>query len=221
MKKEGIMNGLLKTTFIFIAIVTLMVATGCAKPKVRQSGFLGEYPPFQQGPKGGADRVYSREGVDFTVYKKIMMDQVVFYLKKDTKHHGVNPDSLEKLADEFHMAMADALKGSYPIVDKPGADVLRIRFAVTNIVPSQILMRPTGSSLSAGVSTFVSVGDASIEAELLDSLTNKRIGAAMDRRIGTETQSTAAMDEWKDIKEAFRFWAQRLLTWLDETHGRK
>lgn len=208
----------LKVTSVFMLGVAMMLAAGCTKPQARKSGFLGEYPTFTQGPKGGADRVYFKEGVDFTVYKKIMMDQAVFYLKEDTKHRGVHPGSLEKLADEFHMAMADALKGAYPLVENPGPDVLRIRVAVTNIVPSQILMKPAGSPEAAGVSTYVSVGDATIEAELLDAMTNKRIGAAMDRRIGRETQNVNAMDEWKDIEEAFRFWAKRLRIWLDETH---
>ena len=126
----------MKTAIRIILIVmigcTLTMATGCAS-KVKHSGFLQDYPKFEKGPSGGADQVYFKEGVDFKKYDKIMMDQVVFYFSKDSKHKGMSADTINKLSDAFHKAMVGALKDEYPFVSEPGPGVLRARFAITNV----------------------------------------------------------------------------------------
>jgi hypothetical protein len=198
------------------------MASGCAKKQgVKYSGFLENYPSFQPGSKGGVDLVYLKEGIDFKAYDKIMMDPAALYFKKDAEYSGIHPDKLKRISDEFHKSMAGALKGAYPLVEKPGKDVLRIRVAITNVAPRKEAMRayPAGSG-AVGMMPHVSVGQASMEAELLDSLTNERIGAAIDTRAGAKTEATVETKKWKDVKAAFDFWAKRLRMWLDEQHGR-
>ena len=72
----------LKTIFVVLICFTLAISTGCTTKQIKHSGFLENYPEFQPGPKGGADSVYMKEGVDFSVYNKIMMDHVVFYFPR-------------------------------------------------------------------------------------------------------------------------------------------
>jgi hypothetical protein len=105
---------------------------------------------------------------------------------------------------------------------------MRLRIAVTDVVASKPGMgaistvMPIGLALSTikkGVTgTHTGVGQASIEVEILDSMTNERIAAAIDTRPGGKIEG---FTKWGAVKGAFEFWAKRLRLWLDETHGKE
>jgi hypothetical protein len=113
----------------------------------------------------------------------------------------------------------------YPLVEKPGSDVMRIRTAITDLVPSNPALSgvttviPVGLAISAIKSGagggHTGVGEASMETEILDSTTNERIGVAVDTNPGGKL---SGMTKWGAAKEAFKFWAKRLRTLLDEIH---
>jgi hypothetical protein len=201
----------------------LVLSTGCAGTgkEIKQSGFLGDYPDFQPGPKGGADWVYLKKGVDFSVYKRIMTDKVVFFFKEDAKYKGIYPEELQELSSAFLLEMTMALRGAgaYPSAEKPAPDVLRIRFAITDVVPSKPKLNVLTAVMPVG--RAAGVGQASLEAELLDSMTNKRIGAVIDTKVAEKSKLGEGLEKWGHAKDAFKFWAQRLRTWLDEVHGKK
>ena len=208
---------------------SLITTIGC-RSKVKQSGFLTDYPQFKKGPSGGADLVYFKEGVDFKSYDKIMMDQVEFYFSEDSKYKGINADTLSKLSDAFHKAMVKALKDEYPFVSEPGPGVLRARFAITKVksaipvVASISTVMPIGLALSTvkkGVTgTHMNVGGATMEAEFLDAQTNDRIAVVMDERTGAKYKVYDGLTKWGYTKDVFSFWAKRLRKFLDEAHGK-
>ena len=217
-----------KIVYIIIICFALSVATGCTTKQVKHSGFLKNYPEFKSGPKGGADFVYLKDGVDFSVYNKIMMDHVVFYFSDDSGDKGIHPEELSKFSETFHKAVAESLGDAYPLVDKPGPDVMRLRIAITDVVANKPGMgaistvMPIGlafSTIKKGVTgTHTGVGRASIEVEILNSTDNERIGAAIDMRPGGKIEG---FSKWGAVEGAFKFWAKRLRTWLDENHGRE
>ncbi|MBI5057165.1 MAG: DUF3313 domain-containing protein [Nitrospirae bacterium] len=213
--------------FVIIGSI-LIIASGCAQKQVKYSGFLENYPTFQPGPKGGVDFVYLKEGVDFSKYNKVMLDYVVFYLKKDSEHKGIQAEEMKEMADAFHLAAVKALQGAYPIVGEPGADVLRVRVAITDLEPSNpaasgiTTVIPVGLAISAikkGVTgKHTGVGGAGIEAEFLDSLTNERLAAAIDKQEGSKL---SGLTKFGAAKDAFEFWSERLKIFLDNVHGIK
>ncbi len=226
----------MKTTFkiflVFVLMFGLAMAAGTASAKKKKkpvySGFLGDYPKFERGAKGGVDWVYLKKGVDFKVYDKVMIDQVVFYFKPDAKYKGIHPDEIKQLSDAFHQSMVDALGKKYPLVDKAGPGVLRIRFAITDVVPSKPGLNtvtsivPVGLAISlikkgiTGSHTFV--GQASVEVEFLDSQTNERLAAAIDTKTGKKYKIIKGAKKWGHAKDAFKFWSKRLRKWLDDVH---
>lgn len=227
------MKMMVQVLFVVMLGFTLTIATGCAKKqqvKKDYSGFLGSYPAFEPGPEGGVTKVYFKEGVDFSTYNRVMMDHVVFYLSEDAKSKGIQPDTLKELSDVFHEAVIESLKDAYPIVDTPGTDVMRIRLAITELVPGKpgitlvTTAMPGGSAVKvikyAATGSHSFVGDTAMEAEVLDSLTNERIAAAIDKRSKVKTiKITEGMTKWGETKDVMKFWAKRLRVWLDETHG--
>jgi len=211
---------------VLIMSLVLTMAIGCAPKAYQYSGFLKDYPQFIEG-KEGVDKAYLREGVNFKKYNKVMLDHVVFYFKPDAEYKGIQTEELNELAEAFHKAMADALKDAYPLVEKPGSDVMRIRIAITDLVPSNPALSgittviPIGLAISAVKSGagggHTGVGEASMEAEILDSTTNERIGVAVDMKPGGKL---SGLTKWGAAEDAFEFWAKRLRAWLDEIHGK-
>ncbi len=221
------MKSSLKIFAVVMACFALTIAAGCTTKQVRYSGFLEDYPEFKTGPIGGADYIYIKEGVDFKVYNKILMDPVVFYLSDDSKYKGIHPDELKELSDAFHEAIAASLEGAYLLVDKPGPDVLHIRLAITNLVESRPVSKTIYTAMSVGTGATVPrrvasintyFGQASMEAELLDSQTDDRLAAVIDTKVVEKFKDAGEISKWSQAKDAFKFWSKRLRLWLDKTH---
>jgi hypothetical protein len=221
------MKDALRIILVVTIFFSLALTFGCATQKTARSGFLESYPVFEEGPKDGVDSVYLKKDVDFTSYNKIMMDHVVFYFSEDAEYKGIHADEMKELADTFHKAFADALANAYPLVDKPAPGVLRIRTAITDLVPSKpglsgvTTVIPIGLAIdlvkSGAGGGHTGVGQASLEVEFLDSMTNERIAAAMDTKPGGKLEG---LTKWGAAKGAFEFWAKRLRTCLDQIHGK-
>jgi hypothetical protein len=224
------MNRKLWRTFVVVVSFMLFASAGCAK-NIKYSGFLQDYPELKEGPSGGAELVYIKEGVNFKSYNKIMLDHVVFFFSDDAEYKGINADEMKELSDYFHKAMVKELGDAYPLVKEHGPDVLRIRFAVTELTAGKPALNvittvvPIGLAISivkrmaTGTHTFV--GGASMEAELLDSWSNERLAVAIDTQSGKKYQVVKGAQKWGHAEAAFDFWAKRLRTWLDEVHGKK
>ena len=206
----------------------LTIGISYAGLKVKDySGFLGDYSQLKPGPKGGVAQVYMKEGVNFKQYNKIMLDQVVFYFKKDAENQAIDPDEMKELADKYNRAVIDAFGEAYPLVDKPGPDVMRVRVAITDLQLPNRAINAVSSVVPAGIAISIikkgltgkstGVGEISMEFELLDSQTNGRLSAGVDRRAGGKIDS---MTKFGNAEDAFKFWAQRLRTRLDEFHGK-
>jgi len=220
----------MKTRIIGIIVACIFLSLGVAQAKLKPkeySGFLVDYSQLKPGPKGGVAMVYRKQGVDFKKYNKIMLDHVVFYLKDDAENKGIDPVEMAELSEKFHKSAIDGLGDAYPLVDKPGPDVMRIRVAITDLeLPSHTAntintILPVGPSISTvkkgATGKGPAVGEISMEFEFLDSETNQRIAAGVDRRAGGKIDS---MNKLGTAEDAFKFWAQRLRMRLDEVHGK-
>jgi hypothetical protein len=71
--------------------------------------------------------------------------------------------------------------------------------------------------LSADVAA--TVGSATVEMELRDSITDERLAAAVDSRAGNKALFTKrTFEKWGDVEAADRFWSQRI-AWQLARHG--
>ena len=59
------------------------------------------------------------------------------------------------------------------------------------------------------------VGKAAMEAEITDSMTSKRLAAAVDERAGAKTLRGIG-GKWKDVDNAFNYWAEKIRKRLAE-----
>ena len=222
------MKNVRKILVITLISLCLSIGISYAGLKVKDySGFLGDYSQLKPGPKGGVAQIYLKEGVDFKKYNKIMLDQVVFYFKQDAKNQAIDPDEMKELADKYDRAAIEALGDAYPLVSEPGPDVMRVRVAITDLQLPDRALNAVSSVVPAGIAIGLvkkgltgkstGVGEISMEFELLDSQSNERLSAGVDRRAGNKIDS---MTKFGTAEDAFKFWAQRLRTRLDEFHGK-
>ncbi len=217
-----------KKFFSFLLALLMITSIAACTKQVRYSGFLSNYSGLEKGPKGGVDLAYIKQDVDFKKYKKIMMDQVVFYFSKESEYKGIRPEEMQELADKFHKKFAEIVGNDYLFTDTPGTDVIRIRTAITDIEQNNPGIGARTTTLPAGIvaSSFrermieehTGVGSASMEMEVLDSMTNERLAAAVDTR---SCGKLAGWSKYGAVEEGFEFWAKRLKKRLDEIHGRE
>ena len=212
---------------LLMILLTGFVLHSCAAaPKDVETGFLKDYPQFQPGPTDGVDKIYIKPGTDLSKYHKVMLDEVQFFLKKDAAKQGLQARELKELSDSFNHAVFEALGTAYPLVTEPGSDVLRIRLAITDIELSNpatsgvTTVLPVGLAVSvvkkAPTGSYTGVGGASMEVEMLDSMTSERLAAAIDTFNGSKMSGFTKLGAAKD---AFGFWAKRLRVTLDKAHG--
>ena len=170
-------------------------------PETRQlsgykySGFLSDYTKLQPAPDGGQAMVWLKPGVDFKTYDKIIVERLNFFYKDDADYKGIDPTELKALADYFNETFVKDVGNAYPIVTEPGPGVLRVRAALTDIVPNKpavsvvVLVVPyltfgdlgTSAVSKGGPGSNFYVGHTTIEAEFIDSTTNEQVAAYVDR----------------------------------------
>jgi len=220
-----------KAVRIALAMVIGLALTAPAgfAADMKYSGFLGDnYKNLQPGSKGGAKEVWLKPGVMFGTYNKYMVDSVVFFFADDSEYKGIDPNELKDISDGFNKAIVAAFKDKYPIVTEPGPGVARIRIAITGIKASKPALSsissisPLGMAFSLvkkGVTgSWTGAGATSAELETLDSLSEDVIAVAIDERAAGYTER---FSKWGSAQEAFKFWAERIVRFIDNARDMK
>jgi len=214
----------------FLVAFTLSCAS--KKSETKGPGFLGEYAKdLQPGPKGGAKERWLKPGVDFSKYDKLMVDSVVFYFAEDSEDKTIDGEKMKELTDIFNQEFVHTLKEKYPIVADPGPGVARVRVAITNLKQSKPVVgvittitsvTPIGLGINlikrGATGTWAGSGMTNAEIMVLDTVTNEVIAVAADERSAGFTERYTALGS---LKDAFKFWAERITKFLDEAHGVK
>lgn len=209
-----------RTLLASVLVIGFGMTMGCVSSqpkKLSTSGFLGTYPTFEKG----ADHVdlrYLKKGVDFTKYNKVMMDEVVFFFNTDSDYKGIHPSQIQELTEAFHKTFIETF--GTMLTDKPGPDVIRMRLAVTDIDPSNpasgtiSTVVPVGLAVSlikkGATGEYIGIGSATAEVEFLDSITNERVAAAIDKAPGGKLD----VGKTSPVKSAFKYWSKRLYAFM-------
>jgi hypothetical protein len=164
------------------ALATLVACAGTAI--VEPSGFLGDYSQLKPGRGDQAQLIYIDPEADFSPYQRVLIEPVEVWQRAG----GSDADSadLASLADDLGSALRKQLQLEFDLVDSPQPGTLRIRTAITQV-------RKSG---------------ASIEIEILDAESGRRLIAAADAK-GEVDRPGESTDDWASAREAFEFWAQR------------
>jgi hypothetical protein len=225
------------TIGIITAIMVGVLAGGCASTyqtrSVSGSGFLSDYSQLQKRGGDTAMLSYIDPKADFRAYDKIMIDPIRAYAKdKNSGIAKMSKEDQKHLLNYFDAALREQLKTDYTLVNQPGPGVLRLRIAVTEASSSKVILDtassiiPFGAAASAAKAVVtgkhLSVGEIGAECEGVDSLTGKRLFAAVDARVGQKwTLKFDKFNKWHTAEDAFDFWATQLKTRLASERAAK
>ena len=218
----------MKTARIATIVVTLL-ASGAAVAAAEKpqrpakgpppfSGFLQDYDQLEPTRERGRKRLLSHvmaasrlHGYDAVVIEPI---EVRF----DPEADVVEPETIEEITDHFRNALGRGTLLGLPVVAEPGPGVLRLRVALTELVP---VKKKRGFLAFTGVGSFIvssarrgavgaHVAQVSVEVELLDSVTSEQVYAMVERRLGKKKFKKDEEVTAEHVRKALDFWADRL-----------
>jgi len=167
------------------------------------------------GPPGGAALRYIASDVQWAKYTSVMVNPVTVW---GSETPTVAPSDAQAAADSLYNALVKAFQSKFKVVDAPAPGVLQIQVAVTNAEAATPVLRTVSMAVPqarvlatlkyAAAGTYPFVGSAQGELEARDALDGRVVAAAIDRRIGGGSISTAAQWRWGDAEKAMDEWAQ-------------
>jgi hypothetical protein len=207
---------------ILLSIVLLFCGCSSNQSKrarhVKESGFLGDYSKLRPGGEKEALLVYKNPDAIWAAYDKILLDPVAYYGGSDSYPQGVTRTDLQELVNRFYYIIYKNLAEDYQMVRQPGPGTLRLRVALTSVGESSatvdtvatvapFIVNPLRNAAGAisGESPFV--GEASMEAEITDALSQEVLLAGVDRRVGARGMRSTTK-RLRDVEEILWYWGE-------------
>lgn len=189
---------------LLLAGLLPILLTGCASTKP-PSGFLSSYTQLK--PEGG-NLVY--RSPKLREYSRFIVDPVQLQIQRDPP--VLKPEEKAEVARYFRDAVINVLTTrGHQLSDRPDVGVARIRIAITDVWKAKWYVNLHPATKASGLGT----GGASMEAEIIDSVTGDQLGAAIRTASGNqfELDTFSSLD---DVKDAIQRWAREVGARLDE-----
>jgi len=176
---------------------------------IKPSGFLDSYRGFRKSKEHEGSWHWMKEGLDLRVYDHLMIDPVEVILDEEGQEI-VTEDLRRKAREAFRAILVETIEPYYDIVEEPGPHVLRVRLALTDLVPTP--------EMEAGKPPLHH-GGAELEGMFIDAASGETVMRVVSRIEGSK-EGKEASPKWQAVEGAFRQWANRLLTFLDTWEGK-
>jgi hypothetical protein len=248
MKLDKLTSALLLSALLALPVAATAETAPAASPELmfgdyEAKGFLSDYSKISKTEADDGSYEYLDSTVDFSKYNKLLVDRIKIFFKDDSDYKGIDPDELKVLTDYFYEAVNKAVGDAYPMVTEAGPDVLRLRVAITDLVPNKpsasvvTLVVPftwladAGSGVAKGdAGSTLFTGAATVEVEALDSESSQQLVAFIETESGKKYNWTHgvgkgvkgylnAYSKWDYTKQAMDDWAHLLRVRLDAAHG--
>jgi hypothetical protein len=211
-----------RTNRLLFLVLCIGFVVGCAATRQsrevgKESGFLSDYSILEKGGNDQAQLRYVDERADFPRYQAVRVESVTLWSGPELSK--LDPKDKQVLVDHAYTALVTALGKSFRIAEAPGADTLRLRAAITEATGSAVAPDVVATvipqvrliSMLAGrtVDSAVTVGEATGEVEITDSVTGEVVAAGVDRRIG-QRSLRGVFSKWDDVEQAWNVWAEQI-----------
>ncbi|MDM0109487.1 DUF3313 domain-containing protein [Variovorax sp. J22R24] len=225
-----------------IATALALLATGCAAPgsgnagitasddlaKVSNVGFLTEPGKLKAQPANGGFLCWRQAGVNWRSYDKVMFERIQVYVTPATAQSPIDPSDLKTLVDYFHSAMVKSVSPEVQVVNVAGPGVLRVRLALTSLVPTNTLESMAGTAVPYGfvaeigsgaatgrpVGSTPYLGKTGLEAQFRDGASGTVLAECADTQIGLKyaadlnNGATTAAEAWMNgYVSSFTSWS--------------
>ncbi|MBE9610813.1 DUF3313 domain-containing protein [Chitinilyticum piscinae] len=120
---------------VLLAFALLGAASASAEGFLRDNLFTLPQSAFQKSGKQPAQSVYLAPGADLRAYQKVIVETPLF-LHRDAQGQWqlLQPNEQSRIAAYFQSRLAEEItKSGVTVTDQPGADVLRLRVAISGL----------------------------------------------------------------------------------------
>jgi hypothetical protein len=188
-------------------LVATLALVGCQSKPPAYQGFISDYSKLQK-QEGDAMRYVSPNLANYNTFL-IDPPQVSEGSKLSAKERA-------EVAKYFQDSFGKALKKhGYQVVQQQDEGVARIRVAVTDVQESKWYLNLHPASKLSGAGT----GGASMEGEVVDSVTGEQLAAVVQVGKGNQFELDT-FSKLDDIKDTIDKWAENAATRLDELKAR-
>lgn len=195
-------------------LATTLLALTMHQACAGDSAFIDNMPELAPDPDRAGTMIWQKPGLDRRAYTRVMAEPLTLFISPDSEYQGLDADELKALADTFREVVTKTLEPDIPVVNERGEGVLYVRAAITNVKIAKkkrglLGYTPIGlvvgavKDVAAGPS--VSLRDAVIEIEMLDSVTGERLGVLVDKA----PKGAASELSWDAIAATMGFYAER------------
>jgi hypothetical protein len=217
----------------FTLVLSLLIgcaSTGTPKPAETsgRSGFLSNYELLKPIEGGDEAKAWRRQDVNWKQYNKVLFERIQVFIKEDSENKGIDPTDLKVLTDYFYEALVKEIKPTVQVVDKAGPDVIGVRIAIVNLVPTKYALSIAGtltpyafvaeaasgpaSGRPAGSTPYL--GETGIEVQFLDGGSGQVLAEFADHKFGkkydvdmTKNAPDAAKQWVKGYTDSFTSWS--------------
>jgi hypothetical protein len=191
----------------------MIAGAGCASSggAARTTGFLSDYSRLTR--VSDSSMRYQGAPSEVSGYRAFIVDPVeVRFTPKPGS--DLKAEDLEHIAAYFRGALIEALSDPYEVVSTPGPGVARFRIAITDIEGSTWWLNVSPVTRATGTGA----GSASVEAELVDSVSGEQLAALVETQGGSRI-GFDGLTRMGDAKAIIDRWVKRIRTRLDELRG--
>jgi hypothetical protein len=190
---------------ISVLAVTMLVLGGCGSGQQEEVGFLSDYSKLMKESDSILRYVNQKKVGN---YSAIIVDPVEVHLQSKAKAKDeakLTQQQIEDLANYFQDAIVrEIAKSGKKIAYQPGPGVARLRVALTDIEKSDAISMLPQASLAG-----VGIGGASVEAELIDSVTEEQLAVTVQSRTGSRVPFST-LGDWTAAKQVMDKWAKEM-----------
>ena len=196
-----------------LMLFVVFAFAGCGSKQMITTGFLSDYSKLQVKSDNALRYVNKQAAKKYT---KFIIDPVAIHFHSKSKiAKKAKPEDLQKLQQYFYGAIVKALKPDYEVVFQAGPGVARVKIAITDLAKSNVVLNAIPQTKLSGVG----LGGATMEAEIVDTITGEQIAAVVHAQKGSRI-SLAGLKTWGYAEAVMDDWAKRFRKRLDEVHGK-
>lgn len=195
-------------------LAAILLALFVQQAFAANSQFIDNLPLLSPDPDRAGAMIWQKSGFNRAAYTRVMFEPMTIFISPDSEYQGLNADELKQLADTFRDVVTRTLEPEIPVVNQKGEGVLYLRAALTNVKVAKKkrgLLGYTPIGLVAGAVKTAAAGpslslkDAVLEIEMLDSVSGERLGVLIDKA----PKEAGGELSWDSIGKTFTFYAER------------
>jgi hypothetical protein len=202
------------------------VASEASSSNVARVKFLTDYSRLKVMPDAGGMLCWRADNVNWKQYDKVLIERIQVSIKSGSTQ-TIDPTDLKVLLDYFHNALVKDITPIAQVVNKAGPGVLRVRLALTQLVPTNATASLVGTAVPYGFVGEIGSGAATgkpagstpylgqtgMEAQFRDGASGAVLAECADTEIGLKyaadlNQGAAkAADAWiNGYVDSFTSW---------------